>query len=73
MKRTWEQEKAYTVRKAQEYGAEMDAAIETVDKDRFNAAFMKSLRYMSKHQQDDYMKRFISKYAPLCNMKGELL
>jgi len=71
--KTWEQEKAYVARKAQEYGAEMDAAIEAVDKDRFNAAFMKSMRYMRKRQHGEYMKRFIAKYAPLCDMKGELL
>ena len=69
----WEKEKAYKARKAQEYGAEMDAAIEAVDKDRFNAAFGKSFNYMRKRQHDEYMKRFIAKYAPFCNMKGELL
>ena len=65
MKRTWEQEKAYVARKAQEYGAAMDEAIEAVDKDRFNEAFMKSFRYMSKRQHGEYMKRFIAKYAQL--------
>lgn len=73
MKRTWEQEKAYTARKAQEYGAEMDAAIEAVDKDMFNTAFGKSFYCMRKRQHDEYMKRFIAKYAPLCNMNGELI
>lgn len=63
--RNWEEEKAYKARKAQEYGAEMDAAIEAVDKDRFNAVFSKSFYCMTKKQHDSYMNRFIERYAPL--------
>ena len=62
---SYEKEKAYVARKAQEYGAAMDEAIEAVDKDRFNEAFLKSFRYMRKRQHDEYMNRFIAKYAQL--------
>lgn len=58
----WEKEKAYTARRADELGAEMNAAIEAFDKARFDAAFQMSMRYMTKKERSDYYKRFLTKY-----------
>ena len=59
---SWDKEKAYTAKRAAELGAEMDAAIEAFDKDRFEAAFQTSLRYMTKKQRSVYYKRFLIKH-----------
>ena len=59
MKRTWEQEKAYRERRAKMAMAEMDAAIETVDKVRFLAAWDAAMRYMSKKQRSPYYIRML--------------
>ena len=59
MKRTWEQEKAYRERRANMAMAEMDAAIETVDKVRFLAAWDAAMRYMNKKQRSPYYIRML--------------
>lgn len=61
MKRTWEQEKAYRARRAAQATAEMDAAIETGDKDRFLAAWDVAMRYMNARQRDPYYIRMLEK------------
>ena len=45
-KRTWEQEKAYCAKRAEELKAEMTRATENVDLAAFTEAYEKSMRYM---------------------------
>lgn len=61
MKKTWEQEKAYCAKRAQELGAEMDAAIENVDRERFDKAYTTAMRYMKNKERSSYYKRFLTK------------
>ena len=61
MKKTWEQEKEYIAKRAEALGHEMDQAIEAADKDRFEEAFVKSMRYMKKKERLTYYKRFLEK------------
>lgn len=61
MKKAWEQEKAYCAKRAQELGAEMDAAIENMDRERFEKAYTTAMRYMKKKERSDYYKRFLMK------------
>ena len=61
MAKTWEQEKAYCAQRAQELGAEMDAAIETMDRERFDKAHTTAMRYMKNKERSDYYKRFLTK------------
>lgn len=58
----WEKEKAYAAKRAAELGAEMDAAIEAFDQNRFDAAYQTSMRYMTKKQRSGYHRRFLLKY-----------
>ncbi len=60
MARTWAQEKAYTARRAEALGAEMDAAIETGDRDRFTAAYQTAMRYMTVKQRSVYFRRWLN-------------
>ena len=59
MAKTWELEKAYCARRAEALGAEMDAAIETGDRDRFTAAYHKAMRYMTVKQRSTYFTRWL--------------
>ena len=59
MKRTWEQEKAYRERRAQQAIAEMEAAISTVDTERFLKAWGTAMRYMNKKQRGTYYIRML--------------
>lgn len=59
MKKTWEQEKAYCAKRAQELAAEMETAIETVDEEKFTAAYQTAMRYMNKKQRSPYYMRFL--------------
>ena len=59
MAKTWEQEKAYCARRAEALGAEMDAAIETGDRDRFTVAYQKVMRYMTVRQRSTYYRRWL--------------
>ena len=59
MSHTWELEKARNARHAAECAAEMQAAIETLDQDRFAAAYTKSMRYMKKRIRSHYYKTFL--------------
>ena len=55
----WSKEKEYCAHRATQLGAEMDAAIEACDKERFDIAWQKSLRYMGKKERSRYYKRFM--------------
>ena len=61
MKRTWEQEKAYRARRAEQIAIEMDAAIEAEDLDRFAAAWEKAMYYMAGKQRRPYYIRMLEK------------
>lgn len=61
MKRTWEQEKAYRARRAEQIAIEMDAAIEAEDLDRFAAAWEKAMYYMTGKQRRPYYIRMLEK------------
>lgn len=61
MTRTWNQEKAYNAKRAEALVIEMNQAIETADKDRFEKAFVTSMRYMKKKERGVYYRRFIEK------------
>ena len=60
MARTWAQEKAYNARRAEALGAEMDAAIEAGDHDRFTAAYQTAMRYMTVKQRSVYFRRWLN-------------
>lgn len=72
MKRTWEQEKEYTRRRAQQLGAEMEKAIKAIDRDRFFNAYTTSMRYMKKKERSPYYRRFIERYAELMEQDGTM-
>lgn len=59
--KTWAQEKAYNERRAQQLCAEMEAAIETNDTQRFLAAYERSFRYMTKKQRSPFYIRMIER------------
>ena len=59
MAKTWEQEKAYCARRAEALGAEMDAAIEAGDRDRFTVAYQTAMRYMTVKQRSVYFMRWL--------------
>lgn len=59
MKRTWEQEKAYRERRAQQAIAEMEAAISTVDIDRFSKAWEVAMMYMNVRRRNQYYIRML--------------
>jgi len=61
MGKTWEQEKAYRAKRAQALGVEMDAAIESMDRERFEKAHTTAMLYMKKKERSDYYKRFLMK------------
>lgn len=63
MARTWEQEKAYARKRAQVLAAEMDAAIEANDRNRFEAAYQTSMRYMTVKERSVYYLRFLAQQA----------
>lgn len=58
---SWEQEKAYCARRARELTAEMEAAIEAADKDRFLAAHQTSARYMTRKARAALYRRFLER------------
>ena len=57
--RTWEQEKAYRARRAEQIAVEMEASIAAYDKDRFLAAWEKAMIYMNKKQRMPYYIRML--------------
>lgn len=61
--KTWEQEKAYTERRAAQLAQEMEQAIAENDRDRFLAAYSTAMRYMTKKQRSPYYRRFLAKHA----------
>lgn len=54
----WEKEKAYCEKRASELTSEMNAAIETSDKERFQKAFGTAQRYMTRKQLNPLLKAF---------------
>ena len=58
---SWEKEKAYCARRAEELKAEMDQAILSADRQRFEQAHQKAMRYMTKRERAPYYKRFIER------------
>lgn len=54
----WEKEKAYCEKRASELTSEMEAAIETSDRTRFQKAFETAQRYMTKKQLNPLLKAF---------------
>ena len=69
MKRTWEQEKAYVAKRAEELRTIMNQAIAAADLERFREAHTKSLRYMPKKERDEYLRRFFTEYTRKENTK----
>ena len=59
MTTAWEKEKARNARHAAECAAEMEAAIETLDYPRFEAAWKRSIRFMKKRVRSHYYKTFL--------------
>lgn len=60
---SWEKEKAYCKKRAEELAAEMDQAILSADRHRFEQAYQKAMRYMTKRERAPYYKRFIERMA----------
>lgn len=56
---TYQKEKEYCARRAQELTAEMEAAIETKDREKFKAAYTTSARYMTQKQRRPLYMRFM--------------
>lgn len=61
MARTWEQEKAYGARRANQAIIEMERAIRDTDIDRFTAAWNVAMRYMRKKERMPYYYRMLQK------------
>lgn len=59
--KTWEREKAYCRKRASELKTEMEAAIETSDKERFTKAYQTAMRYMTKKELKPLYMGFIRK------------
>lgn len=59
MKRTWEQEKAYRAKRAEELKKEMDVALSENDDGRFIHAFSTSSNYMGKRVRMLYYRRYL--------------
>lgn len=59
MARTYAQEKEYCTQRAQELTAEMEAALEAGDAERFKAAYGSSFRYMTRQQRKPLYIRFL--------------
>lgn len=57
---SYAKEKAYCEKRAQQFTAEMEAAIASVDKDRFLTAYQASARYMRKSLRDGLYRRFLA-------------
>lgn len=54
----WDKEKAYCEKRASELTSEMEAAIETSDRARFQKAFETAQRYMTRKQLNPLLKAF---------------
>ena len=61
MARTWEQEKAYNAKRAEQLAAEMEASIQSTDFQRFDEAYKTALRYMTKKQRQPYYIRMLQR------------
>lgn len=55
----YEKEKAYCTRRAAELTAEMEAALETKDRERFKTAYRASARYMRQKERKPLYIRFL--------------
>lgn len=61
MARSYEHEKDYCARRGRKLTAEMEKAIEAVDRERFVVAFSESARYLLKKQRFDLYRRFLER------------
>ena len=57
---SWEKEKAYKARRAAAAAEEMEAAIATVDLQRFLAAHEVAMRYMNAKPRGQYYRRMLA-------------
>lgn len=61
MARSYEQEKAYSIRRAQALVSEMEAALAANDAERFKAAYESSRRYLTQKQRKPLYIRFLER------------
>ena len=61
MARTYAQEKAYCIRRAQALVSEMEAALAADDAERFKAAYESSRRYLTRKQRKPLYIRFLER------------
>ena len=69
-KRTWEQEKAYRAKRAEQAISEMETAISAYDVERFQRAWQDAMRYMNEKQRRPYYIRMLEKSVELRAMEG---
>ena len=55
---TWDREKAYNLKRSAELMQEMDLAILTMDKVRFQRAYETATRYVDRKNLGEYMKKY---------------
>lgn len=64
---TWEKEKAYRARRAEQLKANMLAAIEAGDREAFASAYSTALNYASKKELSPYYRKYLdSRRAIAC-------
>lgn len=56
--KNWEQEKAYTEKRAESLRENMAEAIRTKDREKFGDALGTALRYMKKRERNDWIARW---------------
>ena len=61
--RTWDDEKAYALKRSAELMQEMDLAILRSDKVRFQKSYQTAMRYIDRETLGSYMKRFVAGMA----------
>ena len=65
----WEKEKARDAKRALALGAEMDAAIDAADRERFEEVYNKTFHCMGAKQRKSYHKRFLMR---MVNKEGAI-
>jgi len=71
----YEKEKAYCARRAAELTAEMEAALEAKDPERFKVAYSASARYMRQKERKPLYLRFLAllgEIAKTCLSEGSV-
>lgn len=61
--KSWEKEKAYNAKRAQELGATMEQAITDNDRQKFEAAYQTAMRYMTVKARKAYYMEFLRRQA----------